>query len=201
MSDGPHRRRAARGKLGVRHAVAVAGAAACLASAMVIASNVGARAQDTDFSDTAVALGFRIWSEKIGCNQCHGWNGIGLPDDPRAPVGANLRATQLTPDQMYTIVQCGIPGTQMPAFDARAYIDDRCYGATADDLGDQTPIKRGVYLIPREINAVVAYVFTNIVGRGEITEEECYAYFGEGAAICTTLLAGGAAPAPVANPH
>jgi hypothetical protein len=90
----------------------------------------------------------------------------------------------------------------MPAFDQRAYEDDRCYGVTAEELGNATPPKRGVYLIPREINALVAYIFTHQVGRpNDFTDQECREYFGESATICDNLMLGEGVPEPEQNPH
>lgn len=190
-------------KSALRWAGALAGAG--LVAALIAFGTMSARAQDADapeYDQTAIDLGFRVWKEKVTCGQCHGWSGNGTPDDPRSPIGMSLRQTQLTPEQMYEVIKCGRPGTQMPAFDQRAYDDDRCYGVTAADLGNATPPKRGVYLIPREINALVAYIFTNQVGRpNEHTDAECRAYFGETATICDNLLLGGEVPAPEENPH
>lgn len=178
--------------------------AAIAAAGVSLYASVGAQAQDAgaaaEYDEAAIRLGFQVWKNKVWCGQCHGWNGNGLPDDPRAPVGANLRETLLAPDQFYEAVQCGRIGTEMPAFDARAYIDDRCYGLTREQLGANTPPAHGVYLIPREINGLIAYVYTNIVGRGPFTDEECRAYYGEDAAICDTIRAGDPAQPPQAAP-
>lgn len=141
-----------------------------------------AAAQEVD--PAQLELGKRIWMEKVRCNECHGWSGNGVPDDGRQPVGANLRTSQLTPEQLREVVQCGRPGTEMPWFDARAYKDDRCYGVTAEDLGDQVPPGFGVSLIGRELDAVTAYVVHSIQGRGEVTAAECNEYFGEGNQAC-----------------
>ena len=169
-----------------------------------IYASVGAQAQDAgapaEYDEAAIRLGFQVWKNKVDCGRCHGWNGNGLPDDPRAPVGANLRETLLDPEQFYDAVRCGRIGTEMPAFDARAYVDDRCYGLTREDLGADTPPAYGIYLIPREMNALVAYVYTNIIGRGPFTDDECRAYFGEEAQICDVLTAGGVAQPPQADP-
>lgn len=136
-----------------------------------------------------VSLGKEVWKVKIECNSCHGWAGNGVPDDPRQPIGANLRATQLTREQLIEVIKCGRPGTDMPHFDPRAFKDDRCYGATAEDLGDQTPVFGGKPLIARELNALVDYIESAMRGRGEPTRQECYDYFGEGASGCLVYSA------------
>jgi len=152
------------------------------------------------YDEAAIRLGFQVWKDKVWCGQCHGWSGNGLPDDPRAPVGPSLRDTLLTPELVYDAIKCGRVGTEMPAFDARAYLDDRCYGLLAEQLGPDTPPAHGVYLIPREMNGLVAYIFTSIVGRGPFTDEDCRAYYGENAAICDTLRAGGVAQPALRDP-
>ena len=146
-----------------------------------------------EYDEAMVRLGMRVWQEKINCGTCHGWNGAGVPDDPRSPAGSNLRETLLTPEFFAETVRCGRISTDMPAFDARAYVDDRCFGLTTEDLGDNTPQKRGTYLIAREIDALVAYVYTTMVGQDESTREECVAYWGPNAPICEAF-------APAATP-
>lgn len=190
---------------GLRNAILATTGALALAGAAMATLGATAQAQDAtppavEYDEAAIRLGFTVWKDKVWCGQCHGWSGNGLPDDPRAPVGANLRETYLTPEFFADAVRCGRPGTEMPAFDARAYIDDRCYGLTREDLGPRTPPSHGVYLIPREINGLIAYVYTNIVGKGPFTDEDCRAYYGQEAAICDTIRAGGAAQPPQATP-
>ncbi len=86
-----------------------------------------------------VAEGQRIWADKAGCPQCHGWAGDGHVSGFDSPGGLPLRKTQLTRDQIRMTMQCGRPGTPMPHFDRFAYTDKRCYGVTAQDLGDKVP--------------------------------------------------------------
>jgi len=73
----------------------------------------------------------------------------------------------------------------MPHFDRFAYSGDkRCYGLTAEDLGDQKPNRSPVTLQPYEIDAVADYVASEIKGSGRVTQEECNDYFGPGRAAC-----------------
>jgi mono/diheme cytochrome c family protein len=160
-----------------------------------------ARAQEQD--PQMVALGLRVWKEKIACNQCHGWAGNGVPDDSRMPVGANLRQTKLSPEQIATVVKCGLLDTEMPHFDPRAYEDDRCYGKTAEQVkaaGSDKPPFGGTGLIPREIQGVVAYLQAKVVGRGPFTRDDCEDFFGKGAQVCNTFSYGaGPQPPPPAG--
>jgi cytochrome c553 len=149
-----------------------------------------------NFDQRLVEAGFKIWKTKIMCGECHGWSGNGNPDNPRQPRGANLRQTQLTHDQLIEVIKCGRPGAGMPHFDQRAYKDNRCYGVTEADLGDQTPPSWSTALIPREIEAVATYVEAKIKGRSDFTIPECEEYFGAGAKICETYARDPNAQAP-----
>lgn len=136
-----------------------------------------AGAQDTSY-------GKQVFFEKGQCNQCHGWSGNGQGDDPRES-GANLRASKLDRAQIVETISCGRPGTAMPHFDKFAYTDTRCYGATAADLGDQVPpIPPSSYLAKHDIEAVSDYLLANVIGKGEVTYQDCTDQFGEGASAC-----------------
>lgn len=191
-------------------ALAILAAAATLASGAGLWAAQSVQAQEprageqqaapaeSQFDPRLVEQGFRIWKTKIVCGECHGWSGNGVPDNPRQPKGMNLRQSQLTHEQLVEVIKCGRPGTGMPHFDQRAYKDDRCYGVTAEDLGDQTPPGWGAYLIPREIEAVATYVEAKQMGRGDFTDAECQEYFGAGANICKTYQLGGEPDMPPA---
>jgi len=130
-----------------------------------------------------MAEGKRIWTERAGCPQCHGWAGDGLASGFHSPGGLPLRKTKLTRDQIRMTIQCGRPGTPMPHFDGVAYTDKRCYGMTAKDLGDNVPEPAEHPLQPYQIDAVADYVATQLKGAGPVTREECLAFFGQEAQI------------------
>jgi hypothetical protein len=72
----------------------------------------------------------------------------------------------------------------MPHFDRFAYTDKRCYGVTAQDLGDKVPDRAPTTLQPWEVDAVADYVAAKLKGAGPITRGECAAYFGSTEAQC-----------------
>ncbi len=153
----------------------VTGAARVLASAaavVLVAATIAAPA-----SGQNLKLGKQVYQKKINCPECHGWAGNGVQEDPRAARGASLRETILDKEALMTAVQCGLPDTSMPYFDSRAYSDDRCYGMDAAAIGDAKPPPGTPNLIRREIEAVADYVLATLVGRGEITFEECVEFF------------------------
>src|ERR1700747_1072383 len=138
----------------------------------------GAAAQD-------VADGERIWKTKAGCPKGHGWAGDGFPSGFHSEGNApSLRETQLTRDQIRETIQCGRPGTPMPHFDRFAYTDKRCYGMTAEDLGNLEPVRAPTTLQSYEIDALADYVATKIKGAGPVTRAQCVAFFDEAGAEC-----------------
>ena len=183
-------------------AIAIAatiGVATAIGGSLIAMAQTPPATPPVTYPEDQVRLGYTVWKDKVWCGQCHGWSGNGLPDDPRSPVGANLREIVRTPEQIATAIRCGIPGTEMPAFDALAYTDTRCYNATREQLGAMTPPNHGITLIRREVDAVVAYLFTTVIGRGPFTDEDCRNYFGATATLCDTIRAGGT-PAPAGAP-
>jgi hypothetical protein len=132
-----------------------------------------------------VAVGQKIWVNKAGCPECHGWSGDGFPSGFHSEGNApSLRETQLTRDQIREVVQCGRPGTPMPHFDRHAYTDKRCYDMTAEDLGDLEPIRAPTTLQRYEIDAVADYVAAKIKGAGVVTRAQCIEFFGETGSYC-----------------
>ncbi len=72
----------------------------------------------------------------------------------------------------------------MPYHDGFAFTDTRCYGVTAEELGDQVPERAQQTLQKAEIEAVVDYLLVKVVGRGPITRAECEEFFEPGAKAC-----------------
>jgi len=162
-------------------------AAAAIGTALLLAWAAVAVAQD-------VQEGQRIWTDKAGCPQCHGWAGDGLVSGFESPAGLPLRKTQLTRDQIRMTIQCGRPGTPMPHFDRLAYTDKRCYGMIAQDLGNKVPNRADTTLQPFQIDAVADYVAAKLKGAGPVTRAECAAYFDSTGAQCAKYPEKPAAP-------
>jgi len=129
--------------------------------------------------ERSVRRGYTVFKDKAQCEFCHAWDGGGQTSE-YGGVAPSLRATQLDRDQIAEVVRCGRPGTNMPYHDQRAYTDDRCYGMTAAQIGDQIPPKPIEPLSDRSINDVADYVFEHLKGRGEPTYDECLEYWGPG---------------------
>lgn len=151
-----------------------------------------------------VSLGAQIWKDTLPCRNCHGSFGNGVQDIAQEPQGANLRETGLDATTMEMVIRCGLPGTEMPYFDNRAYTDDRCYGMTREQAGASVPPAGSPPLSPRQLQGVIAFIMEEFVGKGPVTREECRAFWGEEASTCgkypTAAEAAAAAPAAPTAP-
>ena len=131
-------------------------------------------------------MGKDIWLSQADCRNCHGWAGDGIPE-PRFSKGANLRETVLTIEEISEVVLCGRPGTAMPHYDPRAYNDDRCYGATREQLGDATPDRAAVALVKRHATALGMFITEVFKDAGEVTFEFCANLMGPESTRCDPL--------------
>jgi mono/diheme cytochrome c family protein len=132
-----------------------------------------------------IEFGKEIFKSKAVCQYCHKWDASG--DQGYGGNALSLRATKLTPEQMTEVVKCGRPATGMPYHDRFAYTDKRCFGLTRDDLGNDMPPAATESLQPREIDAVVTYLFAKVVGRGESTYAECVEFWGSDTSECEPM--------------
>ena len=132
-----------------------------------------------------IEYGKDIFKTKATCQYCHKWDASG--DQGYGGNALSLRKTQLTPEQMAEVVKCGRPGTGMPYHDKFAYTDKRCYKMTREDLGKDMPPAGNEFLQPREIDAVVKYLFARAVGRGAATYEECVDFWGSDTHQCDPM--------------
>ena len=148
---------------------------------------VGLLAQQA--SERNIAAGRRIYHQKADCQSGHGWSGDGVKMDNQAPDGANLRESQLDRDQLAFVIKCGLPGRDMPAFDRLAYSDDRCLGRTRADLrrmGLDLP-DASATLQNREVQRLVDFLLTKVVGQGDMDRDKCIDFWGEEVDICDRL--------------
>src|SRR5262249_30618842 len=132
-----------------------------------------------------IAYGKDVFKTRATCQYCHKWDASG--DQGYGGNALSLRKTQLTAEQMAEVVKCGRPGTGMPYHDKFAYTDKRCYKLTREDLGKDMPPAATESLQPREIDAVVKYLFAKAVGRGESTYEECVDFWGTDTRECEPM--------------
>ncbi len=160
-----------------------------LAAALAgVASAERAAAADFDPSAYDIDRGKKIY-ERIGnCLQCHGWDGSGMGRNPRSVGTApNLRQFEPDPEVLYELIACGRPYTMMPFHDRLAYSDDRCFGLTMDDFDEGEKPHRGKSVRPNDIENLIAYLLTHVIGKGKTTLEECEAFYKPGHRNCVVL--------------
>ncbi len=136
------------------------------------------KAQQTVGLIADVQAGKKVFRTK-GCVNCHGWaadgkTGISL----KYPPGPSIRESTLDAEAMIEVIACGRPGTDMPFHDRAAYRDDRCYGLVFADFNedDVKPV-RGKTFSQKDMENLVAYLQTQIVGLGKPTYDECADFF------------------------
>ena len=159
--------------------VAAAAPLACI-GALLQGGTVAEAQTDT------VAAGGRLYRGKGDCQACHGWAGDGRKMDSQMPDGANLRESALDRDQLIFVIKCGLPGRSMPAYDRRAYVDDRCLGRTRADLDRMglALFDPAATLQNREVERLVDFLQAKVVGQGPMDRQKCIEYWGEEVDVC-----------------
>jgi hypothetical protein len=107
--------------------------------------------------------------------------------DSQMPDGANLRESTLEREQLIFVIKCGLPGRGMPAFDRRAYTDDRCLGRTHADLE-----RMGLELFDpagtlqnREVDRLADFLYEKVIGQGAMDRTKCIDFWGEEVDACS----------------
>ncbi len=121
------------------------------------------------------------------CMGCHKWHGNGGPGYGGAAM--SLRDTGLDKEQLISLIACGRPGTNMPYFHKKSYINDSCFGLKFEDFeGDDNnrPLKAKVYLNDRQIKAVTNFILSDLKGK-KLTKEYCVKFFGKPTRSCDGL--------------
>ena len=160
-----------------------------LAALAGVGIGVHSSAERVAFAQTdTVAAGGRIYRGKGDCQACHGWAGDGRKMNLQMPDGANLRESPLTREQLVFVIKCGLPGRQMPAYDRRAYVDDRCLGRTRADLR-----RMGLQLFDppatlqnREVERLADFLEAKFIGKGPMDRQACLDFWGDEADVCRT---------------
>ncbi len=165
------------------------GTTAVVATALAMAWATGlAPAAQTPSADD-IADGLRIYRQKADCQACHGWAGDGRKMDTQMPDGPNLRVTKLTRSEIVMAIKCGRPGKGMPAFDRLAYSDGRCNDIKLADL-KRTGLALhdpAATLQPREVETVVDFLTTKVIGQGPMTRAKCIEFWGSEVEACGEL--------------
>ena len=125
--------------------------------------------------------------KKANCNSCHQWHGNG--GGSYGGAAASIRETGLDKEGLRLIVECGRPGTNMPFFDKKSYVDDRCFVLKFSDFeGDDKnrPLRAKNYLNERQIGAVVDFIINDLQGQ-KLSKDYCLKFFGKPTRSCEGL--------------
>lgn len=117
--------------------------------------------------------GAALWGEG-GCFACHGNLATGGEDDAM-PKGPNLRRSGLDRATLLEVVSCGLPGTPMPANLDGAYTVTPCYGMPVGPAPDVALVGG---FNAAELEVLVDFLMTNVVGVARVTRENCALFFG-----------------------
>ena len=147
----------------------LAGILAGLMAGAVLAVTGAAIAQD----EAQVKAGLALWKSG-GCSECHGSFGQGGGGGER-PAGPSLRKTSLDAVALAETIACGRPGTAMPMHMAGAYVEAPCYGLPAGEV--PRGVSGGGSMTADDIATLVMYLNSWVVGRGDVTREECGYYY------------------------
>lgn len=161
---------ARRGEAAIRkRGLWVGATSAGLAAAAVLAFGAVAWAQD----DAQVEAGLDAW-KLAGCSTCHGKFGEGGGGGAE-PEGPSLRDSRLDGELLVESISCGRPGTGMPSHLVGAYTEIDCYGMPVGQIPEKTAVSGS--LTTEQITALVSYLLARVVGKEDITAEECGLYY------------------------
>lgn len=125
--------------------------------------------------DAAQEAGLAVWKAG-GCFGCHGTFGEGGPGGDE-PAGPSLRSTKLESRDLAETISCGRPSTEMPYHLTGAYAEIACWGLPLGEIPEAT--HQGAQFTADEISALVEYLLARVVGKGDVTLEECARYYGD----------------------
>ena len=130
--------------------------------------------------------GKEIFKIKANCQFCHKWDASGDQGyGGDRTVAAQDRSSR--PSRWPRWSNAAGPAPACRYHDQFAYTDKRCYGYTRAELGKDMPPAGNESLQPREIDAVVKYLFAKAVGRGPATYEDCVDFWGTDTRQCEPM--------------
>jgi len=149
-----------------------------LFAAVLLAANLGFANPGWAQNETRIKLGMETW-KTAGCTDCHGPFADGDKQREESPSGPSLRErTHHTVETLKTVIGCGRPGSDMPAFEDGAYTTRQCYGRDLGNApGNMYPAP--ARLTTDQIDALANYLLARVIGRGPITKAECLAFYDE----------------------
>ena len=110
-----------------------------------------------------------------GCFNCHGLMADGN-GDAAYPAGPNLRRTALDRDQLIETIACGRPDTPMPMHLEGGYTEIACFEMPLGPMPNNVLL--GATLTAEQIETLVDFLVTNVVGQTRVTRVNCAAFYG-----------------------
>ena len=123
--------------------------------------------------------------KKGNCMGCHSWHGKG---GGGYGAGVSLRISKLTFDELVEIIKCGRPGSGMPYFYKKSYLEEKCYDTSIADYTDDNykPISSKKFLNDRQVIAVTNFIIDNLQGK-ILDKAYCEEFFKKGSKVCEKL--------------
>lgn len=119
------------------------------------------------------------------CMGCHSWHGKG---GGGYGAGVSLRMSKLNFNELVEIIKCGRPGSGMPYFYKKSYLEEKCYDTFITDYTDDNfkPISSKKFLNSRQVNAVASFIIDNLQGK-TLDKAYCENFFEKGSKVCEKL--------------
>ena len=121
--------------------------------------------------------------KKGNCMGCHSWDGKGGGHG----AAVSLRNTELTINEIINVIKCGRPGTGMPYFLKKAYIEEKCYDTTFEDYDESNrPVNSQKFLSSKQIEAVSIFV-REVLQNKKLDKNYCEFFYEKGSKVCLNL--------------
>ena len=114
--------------------------------------------------------------KKASCSSCHFWHANG--GNSHGGAASSLRNTQLSFEEIYNVISCGKPGTNMPYFSRLFKSNLDCVNYKNKPLEDDkiVVLKGSKLLNNNEINVLAKFISQEIKNK-TITRKYCEAFF------------------------
>lgn len=162
----------------------VAAGAVLVAVMMATAPSSAGDVEPMTYEEAKSHPGTALYKRK-NCMACHKWHGIGGSGYGATPI--NLRETPLDDEDLIEVISCGRPGTAMPYHLKTAYKSYNCFDMTRDEMGSDAPARGKEYVSARNIRDLVEFITRYMRTHPEVTQQDCWLMFGEGAKSCRRI--------------
>ena len=118
----------------------------------------------------------------MGCHSWHGKGGGGYG------AGVSLRISKLNFNELVEIIKCGRPGSGMPYFYKKSYLEEKCYDTLMSDYTDDNykPISSKKFLNSKQIIAVANFIIDNLQKK-PLDKAYCENFFKKESKVCEKL--------------